>query len=270
MKNEADFVIGSRLKGEIKPGAMPWHHRRIGNPLLTRMLNWLFKMKISDAHCGMRAFTREALERMELRTHGMEFASEMVIEAGRKKLRMKEIPISYYRRKTPSKLHSFTDGWRHFRFMMLYKPLPFLILPGLILFIFGLTMTIVLAVKGDVVLQRLHSFIFGGVLTIMGYQTLITGLYTQAYGVIRGILEPKGFIKNYLEYHFLEIGLLIGTVLLFVGIILGIRILYKWISIGYGALAEVELAVASLIIASIGIQTIFSSLFTSMLLIEKE
>ena len=113
-----DLVMGSRFKGEIRPGAMPWLHRYVGNPFLTGMLNLLFKAGVSDAHCGMRAFTREAYEQMKLKTPGMEFASEMVIKAVQAGLRIAEVPITYYPRKGESKLHSFRDGWRHLRFML--------------------------------------------------------------------------------------------------------------------------------------------------------
>lgn len=113
-----DLVIGSRLKGQILEGAMPWLHRYIGNPILTGILNLLFQAGVSDAHCGMRAFTREAYDKMQLRTTGMEFASEMVIKAAKAKLNIAEIPITYYSRKGQSKLRSFRDGWRHLRCMV--------------------------------------------------------------------------------------------------------------------------------------------------------
>jgi len=116
-----DFVIGSRFSGEIIPGAMPWLHQCIGNPILTGILNILFKTHVSDAHCGMRAFTKRAYEKMELQTTGMEFASEMVIKAANVGLKITEIPITYYPRKGESKLNSFRDGWRHLRFMLLYR-----------------------------------------------------------------------------------------------------------------------------------------------------
>ena len=115
------FVIGSRFRGEIRPGAMPWLHRYIGNPFLTGMLNLLFKAGVSDAHCGMRAFTREAYDTMQLQTTGMEFASEMVVKAAKTGLRIAEVPITYYPRKGESKLHSFRDGWRHLRFMLGFR-----------------------------------------------------------------------------------------------------------------------------------------------------
>ena len=118
-KGEYDMVMGSRLKGQILPGAMPALHRYIGNPFLTWVLNRLFSAKISDAHCGLRAITRDALKKLDLRSGGMEFASEMVIEAASRGLRIAEVPITYYPRQGDSKLNSFTEGWRHLRFMML-------------------------------------------------------------------------------------------------------------------------------------------------------
>lgn len=118
-KGEADFVIGTRLNGKIEAGAMPWHHRWIGNPFLTWFLNISFNAGVSDAHSGFRAITREALSKMNLEADGMEFSSEMIIEAVKRGLRIKEVPITYYKRKSNnSKLSSFSDGWRHLRFML--------------------------------------------------------------------------------------------------------------------------------------------------------
>ncbi|HBR15264.1 MAG TPA: dolichol-P-glucose synthetase, partial [Candidatus Omnitrophica bacterium] len=118
-----DFVIGNRFKGRISPGAMPWLHQYIGNPLFSFLLRLFFRTKISDVHCGMRAISREALDKLHLRTLGMEFASEWVIKAVKKGLKIKELPVNYYCRQGKSKLRSFVDGWRHLRFMLLYSPL---------------------------------------------------------------------------------------------------------------------------------------------------
>jgi len=142
INGEADFVMGSRLKGEIQKGAMPALHRYIGNPFLTWILNVLFDMEISDAHCGMRAIKKDVLTKLNIHSGGMEFASEMVIEAGRKNLKITEIPIKYYPREGESKLSSFSDGWRHLRFMMLYRPTPFLLGPGFVVLIIGILLTI--------------------------------------------------------------------------------------------------------------------------------
>ena len=169
---EADFVIGTRLKGQIEKGAMPALHRYIGNPLLTWMLNLLFGAGISDSHSGMRAISKEALVKLNLHAGGMEFASEMVIEASRKKLRIKEVPITYHPRKGGSKLHSLSDGWRHLRFMMLYRPTPFLLLPGSIALVLGLALTLFVLVQEPDRELRMHSLILGSMLLIIGYQTL--------------------------------------------------------------------------------------------------
>ena len=117
-----DLAMGSRFEGEILPDAMPWLHQYIGNPVLTGILNLFFRAGVSDAHCGIRAFTRDAFQRMHLQTSGMEFASEMVINAAKADLHIAEVPVTYYPRLGESKLHSFRDGWRHLRFMLLYSP----------------------------------------------------------------------------------------------------------------------------------------------------
>ncbi len=128
----ADMVIGNRMKN-IHPGAMPWHHRYIGNPLLSGFLNLLFRTGVDDAHCGMRAFRRDLLPRLDLRTTGMEFASEMVIRAAKEKLVIRQFPIEYHPRGGESKLSSFRDGWRHLRFLLVHSPNHLFILPGAVM-----------------------------------------------------------------------------------------------------------------------------------------
>ncbi|KKH91875.1 dolichol-P-glucose synthetase [Methanosarcina sp. 1.H.T.1A.1] len=268
LAGDADFIMGSRLKGEIKQGAMPWLHQYIGNPILTGMLNFLFKTKISDAHCGMRAFTKEALEKMDLKTHGMELASEMIIEAAKSGLRIKEVPITYYSRKAPSKLRSFQDGWRHVRFMMLYRPAPFLYLPGAFVFILGFLITTSLLLTGNAAYNRLHSFILGSVLLIIGGQILATGGYMKTYGLIHGMYRDDRKGKKLLSYHSLEKELLGGSLILGSGLVLGLKVTYTWISSGYGSLEEIESAVISMVLAAVGIQLIFSAIFVSVMLLE--
>ncbi|MDT3438014.1 MULTISPECIES: glycosyltransferase family 2 protein [unclassified Pseudofrankia] len=138
LRGEADYVLGSRLGGQILPGAMPWLHRYVGNPVLTAILNRLFGVRASDAHSGMRAFTRDAYARMALRSEGMELASEIVVAAARAELRCLEIPITYHPRVGASKLDSVRDGWRHLRFMLLLAPRHLFVLPGLLLLGLGL------------------------------------------------------------------------------------------------------------------------------------
>ncbi len=270
LSGEADFVMGTRLKGDIKKNSMPWLHRYIGNPLLTGILNWLFNTNISDAHCGMRAITRDAYGKLDMKSKGMEFASEMVIEAARKKLRITEVPITYYPRQTPSKLHSWGDGWRHLRFMMLYNPTPFFYIPGLLLFILGAFMTLTLAIRGNVETTSLHSFILGSMLTIIGTQMIATGSYMKVYGIIHNKIEKTGITAKILDYHSLEYGLVVGILLFFAGMVLGSNILFKWVSSGYGSLSEVGNAVISVVLAALGIQIIFSTLIISIFMLEKK
>nr|QNO55027.1 undecaprenyl-phosphate 4-deoxy-4-formamido-L-arabinose transferase [Methanosarcinales archaeon ANME-1 ERB7]QNO55098.1 undecaprenyl-phosphate 4-deoxy-4-formamido-L-arabinose transferase [Methanosarcinales archaeon ANME-1 ERB7] len=269
IKGDADFVIGNRLGGNILKDAMPWHHRYIGNPILTNILNWLFKIEISDAHCGMRAFTKEAYEKMDLRTGGMEFASEMIIVGARKNLRIKEVPITYYPRISPSKLRSFSDGWRHLRFMMLYKPIHFLFIPGVLVFLLGVLLSLTILIRGNVETSHMHSLIFGSLLTIIGFQTIATGIYIKAYAAVHGVCEKEGFIKKLLDYHSLEKELIIGAALLLIGVAMGMKVVLTWISIGFGSLSEIENAVIAMLLAAIGIQVIFTAIFLSVLLLKE-
>jgi glycosyltransferase involved in cell wall biosynthesis len=258
-----DMVIGSRLRGVILPGAMPALHRYIGNPALTWILNTLFSGRISDAHCGLRAIGRDALKKLNLKSGGMEFASEMLIEAFCRDLRVAEVPITYYPRKGLSKLHSFTDGWRHVRFMMLYQPVPFLLVPGLLALIFGLALFIGVYLQGGL---RMHSLILGGLLVIIGYQMLLAGIYFEAFGASYG-LTRSGRIKKMISYHSLEKELFIGIVLLAAGGLLGLKVLLSWGVSGFGALDAASSAMMAMIFSILGIQTIFSGMSISLLLL---
>lgn len=266
LKGEAEFVMGSRLKGDIKPGAMPALHKYIGNPFLTWVLNVLFHTGISDAHCGMRAMTKEAWNKLNLKTSGMEFASEMVIEASRKKLKIAEIPITYYPREGESKLSSFSDGWRHLRFMMLYRPGPFLFIPGVIALILGISLTAVVWFQG---ISRMHTLILGGLLLLTGYQLLLSWIYFGAFGAAYGYASNSGIKKKLTTYHSLEKELLLGVVLLAGGIILGLYVIHNWSTGGFGPLYQVQTAVVAMILSLLGIQTIFSGMFLSLLLLNK-
>ena len=270
MANEVDFVMGTRLKGAIKKNSMPWLHRYIGNPILTSTLNELFKTHLSDAHCGMRSITREAYDKLDIKSDGMEFASEMIIEGARKKLRITEIPITYYPRLTPSKLHSWGDGWRHLRFMMLYNPTPFLSIPGFLILLLGIFMTLTLSFRGDVETTSLHSFILGSMLLIIGAQMIATGGYMKVYGIVHNRIDKTGITAKLLDYHSLEFGLFFGIFLFFAGLVRGSGVIIQWINSGYGSLSEVGTAVTSMTMAALGIQVIFSALIISIFLLEEK
>ena len=259
-----DMVLGTRLKGEIKQGAMPALHRYIGNPFLTWVLNKLFATEVSDAHCGMRAITRDALDRLNLKAGGMEFASEMVIEAAHKNLRIAEVPITYYPRKGKSKLSPFSDGWRHLRFMMLYRPVPFLMIPGVVALIIGLALAAAVSLHEQ---NRMHSLILGSLLLLIGYQMLLAGLYFAAFGVAYGVSSSSNLTKKIMSYHSLEKELLIGILLLAFGLALGVDVLLGWRAAGFGELYQTQNAMMALILCILGIQTIFSGMFLSLLLL---
>ncbi len=269
MNGDADIVIGNRFGGGISKNAMPWLHRYIGNPILTKILNRLFKINLSDTHCGFRAFTKEAYAKMDLSTGGMEFASEMIVEAARKNLKIEEVLIAYYPRIAPSKLHSFSDGWRHLRFMMLYKPIPFLFVPGILVFLLGVLLSLAILILGNVETSHMHSLILSSILVIIGFQTIAMGIFMKAYAMVHGLSEKEGFIKKLLDYHSLEMELILGAALLLGGLAIGLKVLLTWINVGFGSLSEIEYAIVAMLLAAIGIQVMFTAIFLSVLLLEE-
>jgi len=269
--DEADFVIGSRFKGEIKKGAMSFLHRRLGNPFFNWFLNRIYKIDISDSHCGMRAFTREAYKKMNLKTEGMEFASEMVIKAHNQGLRIKEVLISYYARKgSKSKIKSFDDGWRHLRFMVLSSPPSIFIYPGTLLMVVGLLLLLIL-LGGPVFLLGfplyIHPMIFGSMFTIVGFQLFSLGLFSAVYRR-RINANGKGESDFFARNLRLETGLVAGGLALTVGILIGVWIVYNWIVSGFGPLAYQREAIVSSTLVALGVQVAFTSLFSSILMME--
>lgn len=266
----ADMVIGSRLQGTILPDAMPPLHQYIGNPFLTRLLNFAFSTRFSDCHSGYRAISSEALKRLVLHTGGMEFASEMMIEAARKQLRVAEIPITYYPRESPSNLHSFADGWRHVRFIMLMRPLPFLMVPGLIFTLLGIIMMAVLGMTRPVEYISLHSFILGAIFLTGGVQLLMMGLALKAYAITHGFEESGSLMRKVLKYQSLEAILFGGCGFLLIGIFSGLSVLYQWFSHKYGELYQVTNAVIVMCLVILGLQLIFTAILVSMMVLSGE
>jgi glycosyltransferase involved in cell wall biosynthesis len=261
----AEMVIGDRM-GNIQPGAMPWLHRYVGNPILTGLLNLFFSTGISDAHCGMRAVRRDVLPRLDLRTTGMEFASEMVIRAAKENLRIAEFPIEYHPRGGESKLSSFRDGWRHLRFLLVHSPNHLFIVPGALLAGFG-TVIVVWVEAGIDVFGRawgLHALIGGSLLMIVGTQVLALGLCAHAYGTyFMGERDPW-FDRMRARFR-LEHGLLLGGAFMLVGFVIGGLIVATWISHGFGSLADERLAIVAASVLIVGIQIFFSSFLLSIL-----
>ena len=265
LEEGAEMVIGDRMKN-IHPGAMPWLHRYVGNPILTGLLNLFFRTGVNDAHCGMRALRRDVLPRLDLRTTGMEFASEMVIRAAKEQLRIAEFPIEYHPRGGESKLSSFRDGWRHLRYLLLQSPNHLFIVPGAVLAGFG-TLIIVVVETGLNLFGRawgVHAIIGGALLMIVGTQVLALGLCAHAYGTyFMGERDPW-FDRMRARFR-LEHGLLLGGAFTLVGVALGAVIVATWIAHGFGSLADERLAVIAASLVIVGIQIFFSSFLLSIL-----
>ncbi|MCJ7696746.1 MAG: glycosyltransferase family 2 protein, partial [Thermoplasmata archaeon] len=262
-----DLVIGSRFKGQITPGSMAPLHRYIGNPVLTMMLNLIFHTKFSDSHSGFRAIRHSSLEKLNLTSGGMEFASEMLIQAARHKLKITEIPITYYSRVSPSKLHSFADGWRHVRFILLMRPIPFLALPGIFFAFIGFALMGIFYLTGDIETSHLHSFILSAFLLLGGVQGVLTGILISTYSTIHGYQERTPFMKRIMNYHSLEKFLIAGGASIFSGIVIGAYIIRTWFTSHFGMLTQISTAIVALLLIIIGMEIIFFSIFTSMMML---
>jgi hypothetical protein len=245
---------------------MPWLHRYVGNPVLTGILNLFFRTGVSDAHCGMRAVRRDVLPRLDLRTTGMEFASEMVIRASKEQLDVREVPIEYHPRGGDSKLSSFRDGWRHLRFLLVHSPTHLFVLPGAVLAALGSVIGLI-SLLGLQVFGRewqLHSMIGGALLMIVGTQIVALGLCAHAYGTyFMGETDP--WFDRMRARFSLEDGLLLGGAILLAGLALGAVIVAQWINRGLGRLSEERLAMFAAVLVIVGIQVFFSSFLLSIL-----
>lgn len=263
-----DLVMGNRFKGNMTKGAMTFSHKFIGNPIITIVFRVFFHTKLSDVLCGMRGFTKEAYQRMGLKCLGMEFATEMIFAGLQQNLKIAEIPIGYFPRKGETKLRSFEDAWRYFRFMLLFSPDWLFVVPGAILFIFGF-MALLFSGWGSLNFLghkfNVHSMVFFAFFALLGFQILTLGLFAKTYSLIEGLEKKDKFLEGFYRNFNLEKGLFVGAVMTFLGFLIGIYILSKWIKIGFGPLNEIKLALTSLLFLTLGIQTIFSSFFISLL-----
>jgi glycosyltransferase involved in cell wall biosynthesis len=261
----AELVMGDRMD-QIHPGAMPWLHRYVGNPVLTGILNVFFRTGVSDAHCGMRALRRDVLPRLDLRTTGMEFASEMVIRASKEKLKISEFPIEYHPRGGESKLSSFRDGWRHLRFLLVHSPTYLFMLPGAIMLALGALISAVALLQIDVFGREwdLHTMVAGALLMIVGVQIVALGLCAHAYGTYFMNEKDPWFDRMRARFR-LEHGLIVGGATAFVGFVVAAAIVIVWIERGFGQLSEERLAVLAAALVITGLQIFFTSFLLSIL-----
>jgi glycosyltransferase involved in cell wall biosynthesis len=259
-----ELVIGNRLEG-VQPGAMGVLSR-IGNPILSGLLNLLYRTPVKDAHCGLRALRRDVLSTLALNATGMEFASEMVIRAARSNLQLRELPIELHVRGGESKLSPFRDGWRHLRLMLVYSPGFLFLMPGSIMIVLGaltdLTVFAHISIFGRA--WYIHTAILGSALVIVGLQVVGLGLCGRAYGAfVLGNPDP-GFDRLHRRIR-LEHGLLLATLVTLVGLAVGGVMIGKWAARGFGTLSEERLAVLSVTLVIAGIQIFFTSFLLSIL-----
>lgn len=269
-----DLVMGNRFKGGIKPGAMPPLHKYLGNPVLTtvaRILYW--NPPCNDFHCGLRGFSKSAALEMDLRTTGMEFASEMVVKAALRKMRIAEVPttLSPDGRSRPPHLRSWRDGWRHLRFLLLYSPRWLFMYPGALLMLAGLAAGLWLLpgprTVGGVMLD-VHTLFYAAAAVIIGYQAVNFAVFTKIFAISEGLLPEDPRLKKIFHYINLEVGLVVGAVVLLAGLAGSFWAFSSWGAHSFGPLDStrtLRLVIPSITMIVLGVQTILSSFFLSIL-----
>ena len=265
-----DFVLGNRFAGKIEKGAMPLRNKYLGNPVLSGILRIFFNTQIKDSHCGMRAITRKALQKLNLQTTGMEFASETIIKALKNNLKIKEVPINYYKRKGLSKLRPFSDAWKHLRFMLLYSPLFLFFIPGLILFLIGFLSMIwfLLSNPGAIEVKLFSRLMFLSALSIIiGYQLIVFSVFAKTYSVVH-LKEQAPIMEKLYKYITIEKASAVGAIIALLGIV--VFFLIKQPNSEFNQLREIKNSITALTMIAIGAQTIFSSFMLSILGIKEK
>jgi glycosyltransferase involved in cell wall biosynthesis len=264
LEGGAQVVIGNRMNG-IRPGAMPLLSR-IGNPLLSRFLNVLHPTPVGDVHCGMRALRRDVLPVLDLRTTGMEFASEMVIRAARERLDMREIPVELHPRAGESKLSPFRDGWRHLRLILVYNPTFLFLLPGALMLVAGVIVMILVLASATPFGHQLyiHSLIVGSLLVLLGVQAIGFGICARAYSVYF-IGERDEWFGRMRSRVRLEHGVVLAVLIAVGGLTLFGIVLGRWAAHGFGRLSEQRLAIVAMTVLAVGAQIFFTSFLLSVI-----
>lgn len=265
-----EFVMGNRLRGEIKPAAMPWHHRYVGTPVMSFIINVFFRAGIGDVNCGMRGFTRTFYDRLDIRTTGMEFASELVVKAARHRAQIAEIPITLWpdKRGRPPHLRSFRDGWRHLRFMLLYAPNWLFLLPGAFLAGLGLGIVVWLLpgprTVGRTVID-VHTMLFGMVFALIGVNIATIGMFAKVFSYTERFARRQYSLERWFKRIKLETGLAAGTALAAIGTSGLFVVTWRWIKSGFGPFHEMRAVIFFSLFFLLGMHTIFASFFFSML-----
>jgi glycosyltransferase involved in cell wall biosynthesis len=272
----ADLVMGCRLPrggGTIKPGAMPWMHRWIGNPVLSFIGRLFFHCPITDFHCGLRGFSKRAYDIMDLHTTGMEFASEMVIKSTLLGMKMEEVPITLSKdgRSRPPHLRSWRDGWRHLRFMMLYSPRWLFLYPGFILMGLGLLVGLYLLPQPRTwfgITFDVHTLLLASAAVLIGFQAICFAFFTKIFAVMENLLPPDPKLESVFKYINLERGLIAGALILLAGLGLSLEAVFKWSDASFGPLQPsqiLRILIPGTTLLMLGFQMIWASFFFSIL-----
>ena len=276
LRKGSALVMGCRLPsggGRVESGAMPFLHRWWGNPMFSWMVQRWFRAPIHDVHCGMRGFTRELYDTLDLKCTGMEFASEMVIKTALASVPMNEVPITLrpdQRRTRSAHLRTFRDGWRHLRFYLLYSPRWLFLLPGIALLLLG-AIGYMLGMPGARVRGAqldVNALLFSSLFIVLGYQSILFAVLTKAFAVAQGLLPSTKRVERFFQIFNLERGLVAGAVVTLVGFALLVAVLVRWWAADFGPLdyrVTLRLSIPGVMFASLGIQTVFFSFFASIL-----
>ncbi len=268
-----DLVMGNRFSGEIKPGAMPPLHRYLGNPVLSYIGRLFFDIPARDFHCGIRAFRRDAILGLNLRTTGMEFASEMVVKSSLAGLRLAEVPATLAPdgRSRPPHLRTWRDGWRHLRFLLLYSPRWLFFYPGIFTFFAGVVLSVWL-LPGPQTVGRwtfdVDTLTYSLGLVLIGAHISVFAVSARVFGTQEGFLPPNPKFQRIFDYINLEVGLLFGGTLLLVGLAILVYALHIWRGTGFGDLSPqrmLRLTLPSATLVMLGVEAIFGSFFLSLL-----
>jgi len=267
-----DLVVGDRFSSSDIKREMPWLHRVIGNPVLSSLVRKFFRAKIKDVHCGMRMITKKAMDNINLNTLGMEFASEMVIKVAKKGFRIGEVDIPYRSRFGTSKLRSWSDGWRHLRFILLYSPLLLFLLPGIIIFGTGIVGLLVFYLGNPSFLGLnfyIHPMFAFATMIMLGYQLISFAAFSKIYAITH-LGDRNKFIESLFKKITIERAGILGLVIILSGILVYLFILIKWIASDFGSLDEIKNSIVALVLLVVGIQTLFSAFMFSTLGIKEK
>lgn len=270
-----EFVVGNRFRGEIKSGAMAWHHRYIGTPILSGLLNLFFGAGVKDINCGMRGLTKELSRRLDLRTTGMEFASESLIKAAKLGAKITEVPITMWpdRRGRPPHLRTFHDGWRHLRFILLYAPNWLFLLPGALLVALGVGLVLWL-LPGPRIARGvgldIHTMALAMMLALLGAHIISVGMFVKVFCHTERFSRHQPSLVKWLKRVQLEHGLLAGAAMVLAGFVGDAVIFSQWADSGFGKLQAVRTVFFCSLSLFLGIEVLFSSVFLSMLGINRD